>query len=143
MVNILLGEVCVEIGAFDEAQEKLVHNLDVRPGNLEYRLIFFGVKGVTLGIHWRGDGAKEVLGEHLDNSWVHWLGDDLAVLRDVVQQLMQSQALDLLGLHVSAGVIKVEDDVALIQLLHKQLLASIRWYLMEARQLLQLALSLV
>lgn len=143
VVDILLGVVCVEIRTFYETEEELVNYLDVRPGDFKNRLVLLWVECVALGVHWRRNGTEQVLAEHLDDSGVHGLGYDLAVLGDVIEQLVQSEALDLLGLHVCAGVVEVENDVALVELLHEELLAPIRGDFVEAGQLLQLALSLI
>jgi hypothetical protein len=67
----------------------------------------------------------------------------LAVIRNVVQQLVQGQALDLLGLHVTARVVEVENNVALIDLLHEELLALVRGHLVESGQFLQVSRALI
>ena len=54
---------------------------------------------------------------------------------------MESETLDLLGLHVGARVVEVEDDVALVDLLHKEVLASVGRYLVEAGELLEFSLG--
>ena len=51
MINVAFGEICIEIGALDEAKEELVDNLQVRPSKLEHRFIFFWVERVTCRIH--------------------------------------------------------------------------------------------
>lgn len=125
VVNVGLGNVCVEILAFDEAQEELVNDLNVGPGNLKHGLVLFWVKGFALRVHRRRDRSEEVFAEHVDHLGVHGLGDDLSVVSDVVKQLVQSQSLNFLCLHVATGVVEVENDVALLNLLHKKLLASV------------------
>ena len=141
MIDVLLGDVGVEVLAFDEAQEELVYHLDVGPGDLEHGFVFFRVEGVPLRVHRRGDRAEQILGEHVDDTAVHGLHDDLPVVRDVVQKLMESETLDLLGFHIGARVVEVEDDVALIDLLHEEVLASVGRYLMEAGELLEFSLG--
>jgi len=96
VVDVLLGVVGIEILAFNEAQKELVDNLNMWPGNLEDRLILFWVKGLTLRVDRRWNWSEEILAEHFDNSWVHWLCNDLSVLRDIVQQLVECQSLDFL-----------------------------------------------
>ncbi len=59
-------------------------------------------------------------------------GDHLPVVGDIIEELVKGEALDLLGLHVGAGIVEVEDDVALLDLLHKELLSSGGWDLVEA-----------
>jgi hypothetical protein len=53
VVNVLLSNVCVEVLAFNEAQEELVNNLNMWPSDLEHRLVFFWVECLALWIHWR------------------------------------------------------------------------------------------
>ena len=143
VVYIRLGNVCVEVLTFDEAEEELVNDLDVGPRYFQDRLVFFGIKGLALGVHRRRDGTEQVLGKHFDYTRVHLLGDDLAVVGDIVEQLVQGQALDLLGLHVTASIIEIEDDVALVNLLHEELLALVGGHFVKPGQLLQLTLALI
>lgn len=143
MVDVLLRDVRIEVLALDEAEEELIDDLNVRPSDFEHRLIFFRVEGITLRIHWRRDGAEEIFAEHLDYSRVHWFGDDLSIVRNVIQQFVQSQALDFLGFHIAARIVEVEDDIALVNFLHEEVLATIGRHLMEARKLLEFALALV
>ena len=60
MVDIPLGNIRVEIRAFDEPQEELVDDLEVRPGELQDRFVFFGVKCVAGRIYRRGYRTKKV-----------------------------------------------------------------------------------
>lgn len=141
VVDVCFRDVGVEVLALDEAKEELVHDLDVRPGDFQDGLVLLGVESVALRVHGRRDGAEEVLGEHVDYDGVHGLGDDLAVVGHVVQELVEGQALDLLGLHIGAGIVEVEDDVALLDLLHEQILTAPGGDLVEAGELLQLAVG--
>lgn len=143
VVDVLLSDIGVEILALDEAQEELVDDLNMGPSNLQNGLVFLRIEGLTLRIHRRGNGAEQVLREHLDHTRIHALRDDLPVVGDVVKQLMQGQALDLLRLHVSTSIVEVEDDVALINLLHEQILPLVGRNLVETRELFQLALALI
>ena len=129
--------------AFNETKEKFVDDLNMRPCHLKHWLVLFRVEGLALWVHGWGNRTEQVLGEHLDDERVHLLGDDLAVVRDVVEQFVQSQALDFLGLHVTASIVEVEDDVALVDLLHKKLLPLVWRYLVKSWQLLEVALALV
>lgn len=119
MVYVSLGNVCVEILALNKAQKELINDLNVRPGNFQDGLVLFRVKSFALGIDRGRDGAEEVFGKHINDTRIHGFGDDLAVICNVVEQLVQCQALDLLGLHVGAGVVEVENNVTLVDLLHK------------------------
>lgn len=73
LVDVLLGGVHVEVGAFDEAQEELVDDpaertnvkpgqrrrrkrrdeLQVRPSELENGLILLGIEGISGGVDLR------------------------------------------------------------------------------------------
>jgi hypothetical protein len=68
LVNIALGQIGVEIRAFNEAEEKLVDDLKVRPGEFEYWFIFLRIKGITSGIDRWGYGTKEVGRKLVDQS---------------------------------------------------------------------------
>lgn len=141
MVNVRLGNVGVEVLAFDKAQEELVDNLNVRPSNLQDGFVLLRIESFSLGVHRGRNGSEEVLGEHFDNSRVHWLRNDLTVISDVVEQFVEGESLDLLGFHVTTGIIEVKNDVALVNLLHEELLASVGGNFVESRKLLQLAVS--
>jgi hypothetical protein len=143
VVDVCLCNVRVEVLTFNETKEEFVDNLDVRPGHLENRLILFGVKGFALRVHGWRNRTEQVLGKHLDDEGIHLLGDDLTVVGNVVKQFVQRQTLDLLGFHVTARIVKVEDDVALVDLLHEELFSLVRWHLMESWQLLEVALALI
>jgi len=119
VINVLFRNVRVEVLAFDKAKEKLVHNLDMWPGHFKDRFIFLRVEGIALWIHGRWNGSKQVLAEHVHHTRVHTVGDDLAIVRHIIEQLMQRKAFDFLRLHVPAGVIEIENDVALVDLLHE------------------------
>ena len=56
---------------------------------------------------------------------------------------MKCQPLDLLWFHVGHLVIPVEDNIALVDLLHKEFLPPVRWHLVEAREFFQVSLSLI
>lgn len=141
VVNVRLGDIGVEILALDEAKEELVNDLNVWPRNLQDRLILFRIEGFALGVHRWWNGAEQVLGKHVHNARIHRLGDDLAIIGNVVEKFVKSQPLDLLGLHIAAGIVKVKDYIALVDLLHEQLLPPLGRDLMESRQLLQFAMS--
>lgn len=56
---------------------------------------------------------------HLDNLGVYWLSDHPALRGNIVKHFMQRCGLDLLALELSAGVIKIEHNRALMQLFNK------------------------
>lgn len=132
MIYVRFGNVGVEILAFNKSQEKLVNHLDMRPCNFEDRFVFFGIKGFALRIHWRWNGPEQVLGKHLNYSWIHLFRDDLAVVGDIVKQLMQGQALDFFRLHITASVVEVENDVTLVDLLHEKLFSLVWRHFVES-----------
>jgi hypothetical protein len=90
VIDVSLGYVGVEVLTLDEPEEELIYNLDMRPGNFQDRFIFFGVKCLALRIHWRWNRAEQVLGEHLDDTRIHWFSDDLTVVGDVIEKLVES-----------------------------------------------------
>jgi hypothetical protein len=143
VVYIGFGDVCVEVLTFDETEEEFVDHLDVRPCYLQHGLVFFGVERFALRVHRWWNGSKQVLREHLHYARIHLFGDDLAVIGNVVEQLVEGEALDLLGFHVAAGIVEVEDNVALVDLLHEELLPLVRGHFVEPWQLLQLTLTLI
>lgn len=143
MVDVRLGNIGVEILTLNESQKELVDHLDVGPCHFQHGFIFLGVERLPLGRQGRRDGTKEVLGEHFDYPGVHGFRNHRAVVGDVVQKLMKRQSLDLLGLHVCGRVIEIKDDIALIDLLHEEILAAIGGHFVETRELLQFSLALV
>ena len=143
MVDVRLGNIGVEILTLNESQKELVDHLNVGPCHFQHGFILLGVECLPLRRQGRRNGTKEVLGEHLDYPGVHGFRDYRAVVGDVVQKLMQRQPLDLLGLHVCGRVIEIKDDIALIDLLHEEILAAIGRDFMETRELLQFSLALV
>ena len=141
VVDVGLGNVGVEILAFDEAKEELIDNLDVWPCHFQDWFVLFRIKSLALGVHGRRDGAEEVLGKHLHDPGVHGFRNDLAVIRHIVEKLVERQSLDLLGLHIRAGIVEVEDDVALVDLAHEQVLPLVGLHLVEAGKLLKVAME--
>jgi hypothetical protein len=85
MVDVCLGDVGVEILAFDEAQEELINDLDMRPSDLKNGLILFGIESFTLRVHWGWDRAEQILGKHVDNLGVHGFCNDLSVVGNIIQ----------------------------------------------------------
>jgi hypothetical protein len=51
LIDIALRDVGIEVGTLDEAQEELVDDLEVGPGELKNRFIFLRVKGVTSRVY--------------------------------------------------------------------------------------------
>lgn len=143
VIDIRLGDVRVKILTLDEPQKELIHNLDVRPGDFQDGLVLLRVERFSLRRYGRRDGSEQVFGEHFHHARIHGLGDDRAIVGDVIQELVERQSLDLLGFHVRGGVVEIENDVTLIDLLHEQLLAPVRGHFVEAREFLQLPLALV
>lgn len=96
MVNVLLGNIGVEVLALNEAQEKFIHDLNMGPCNFKNRLVLLWIKSLSLWVHGRRNGPKQVLAEHFHDARVHGFLDDVAIVGNVVQQFVQSQALYLL-----------------------------------------------
>lgn len=143
MVDILLGDVCVEVLALDEAKEEFVDDLDMRPRHFKYRLVLLRIESLALWIHRRRNRPEKILAKHLHRSWIHGLRDDLTIICDIIQELVQCHSFHFLGLDIRCCVVKVENDVALINLLHEEVLPAVRRYLVEPRQFLEVSLALV
>ena len=60
MVDVTLGEVRVEVLAFDDTEKELINNLKVRPSEFQNGLVFFGVERISSGVHRRGYRTEEV-----------------------------------------------------------------------------------
>lgn len=143
MVDEPFGNVCIEILAFDESEKELIHHLDVRPRHFQYWLVFLRIKRLTLGIDRWWYRSEKILAEHINYPRIHRLGDDLSIVCNVIQELVQSKSFDLFRLHITTGIVEIENNVALIDLLHKKLLPPIWRYFMETWKFLQLALPLI
>lgn len=57
-VDVALANICVEVWTLDETQEELVHDLQVRPGKLEDRLVLLRVERVAGGVDLRRNGPE-------------------------------------------------------------------------------------
>jgi len=60
LIDVSLGKVGVEIWTLDEPEEKFVYNLEMRPGELQDRLVFLWVKCITGWVDRRGYRSEEV-----------------------------------------------------------------------------------
>ena len=144
LVDITFTNVGIEIRRLDKAKEELVNNLQMRPGKLQHRLVFFGVERVASRIDLRWDRSEQIRGKlshqsmpygdvftvcasplgglctyHLDHFGVYRLGNHASVLCDVFQHFVQGLRLDLLAFEVGTGVVEVEDNATLLQLLNE------------------------
>ena len=57
-INVALGNVCVEVWTLDEAQKEFVDDLQVRPSELENRLVLFRVIRIARRIHRRRNSSE-------------------------------------------------------------------------------------
>ena len=143
MINVTFGNVRIEVLALNETEKKLIYHLDVRPGNLQDRLVFFGIESLPLWIHWWRYRPKQIFAKHIHNFWIHGVGNDLSIVCDIVEEFMKRQSLDFLGLHIRGGVVEIKDNVTLIDFLHEKFLAPIRWNFVETRQFSNFPLTLI
>jgi len=60
LINVSLGKIGVEIWALNEPKEKFVHNLEMRPGEFQYWLVFLRIKCITGRVDRRGYRTEEV-----------------------------------------------------------------------------------
>lgn len=60
LVDVSLGEVGVEVGTFNEAEEEFVNNLKMWPGEFEDGFVFFWVKGIACRVDRRGYRTEKV-----------------------------------------------------------------------------------
>lgn len=137
LVNIALGEVGVEVWAFNEAEEEFVDDLEVGPGELEDGFVFFWVEGVTCWVDRWGYRSEEVGGklptgslrgqfrkqrggtDHVDDLGVYILSNDSALSCDIFQHLVEGLSLDLLSFKFGAGVVEIEQYTTLVEFLDK------------------------
>lgn len=143
MVYVGFGNICVEILTFDESQKELVNHLDMWPGNFQHRFVLLRIERFALGIDRRRNRTEKILAEHVDDSRIHRLGDDRSVIGDIIQQFVKGKPLDFLGFHVAGGIVEVEDDITLVDLLHEEFLPAVWWNFVKSRKLFQIPLSLI
>lgn len=60
LVNVAFPDIRVEFGAFNEAEEELVYDLEMWPSELEYRLVLFGVESISRRVHLRWYRSEEI-----------------------------------------------------------------------------------
>jgi len=76
MINVLLGQIGVEVRRFNEPKEKLVYNLKVRPSKFQYRFVLLWIKGLACWVHLGWYCSEEVrcklenAGSSIDERWV-------------------------------------------------------------------------
>lgn len=131
MIDVGLGYVCIEVGRLDEPQEELVNNLEMGPRDLEDRLVLFGIKSFTVIDHRGRYWSEQIRRKHLDDLGIQGLRDDVPIIGDVVEKFMKSLTLDFLALHILRSIVEIENNVALIQFLHKEILPIGRGHFME------------
>lgn len=68
LIDVPLGDVRVEVGAFDKAEEELVDDLEVRPGKLEHGFVLLWVVRISCRVHGRRDRSEEVGSELVDRA---------------------------------------------------------------------------
>ena len=60
LIDVFFTDIGTEIRVLDEPEEKLVHDLQVRPRELEYGFVLFRVKGVPGRVDLGRDRAEQV-----------------------------------------------------------------------------------
>lgn len=143
MVNVLLRDIRIKIRTLDETQEELIYNLYVRPGDFQNRFIFLWVEDFSLWVDRRWYRPEQVLAEHFNRAWVHWLRYYLAVVGNIVEKIVQSHALYFFRLGIARRVTEIEDDVTLVDFLHEEVCSSIRRYFVKPWKLFEVSFPLV
>lgn len=137
LVDIFLSNIRVELRTLDESEEKLVDDLQMRPGQFQNRLVFFRVESVARRVDLRRDGSEQICRKlesalrvrftyHCHNFRIDRLGDRPSLSRDILQHFMQSLRLDLLSVQLAARVVEIKHHSALLQLLDKQIVSLFR-----------------
>src|SRR5690606_38364761 len=85
----------------------------------------FWIECIADWVNRRWYRSEEVLCKHLHHLRIHRLSDNLSIVRYVLEQFVESKALYLLWFHVRRGIIKIEDNITLVELLHKKFLTSV------------------
>lgn len=136
LVDVALGNVGVEIGALDESQEKLINNLEMWPREFKNRLVFLGVKRVSNRVDLRWNRSKKIGGKleerekgpdcmraathHIYHLWVYILRYYATLSCNIFKHFMKSLCLDLFAFDIGAGIVKVEQNATLVQLLDEK-----------------------
>jgi hypothetical protein len=65
LIDKLLADIGIKVGAFDKAEEELVNDLQMWPSKLEDGLILFWIKRVARRVDLGWDGSEEICGKLL------------------------------------------------------------------------------
>ena len=138
LVDVLFTSVRLKLWTLQEPQKELVDDLQVRPARLVGGLVLFLVGIVAWLVGDGGQRAKNVKRYH-----GYYLGIDRlrkTALRHayVVDDLVETCALDLFALQVGHRVHEVEYDAALFELLDEELLLLLDGRVLNRGQWLQL-----
>jgi hypothetical protein len=90
----------------------------MRPSHFQHRLVLLRVKCLALGRH------RDMKSKEIKRLALHELLDYVANNRSVITEPMYPRC----------RVIEIKDDVALVDLLHEQILAPVGRYFVESRQ---------
>mmetsp|Transcript_11202 Transcript_11202/g.28786 ORF Transcript_11202/g.28786 Transcript_11202/m.28786 type:complete len:218 (-) Transcript_11202:359-1012(-) len=116
-------------------QEELVHDLEVRPRRLQRRLLLLRVEHLVLDARPPGGQCPEqVVRQHEHNVFVDGFAKLPLARVDIVHQLQERLALDLLLPHVLRRVVEVKGEAHQVELLHEKHLPLVRGHLPEPRQ---------
>ena len=81
LVDVALGDVWLEVGGFEDAQEQLVDELQVRPGGFQGRLVFLWVEFGAVGVRRGRECAEEVDGELEKRTIIVYLISSICLLQ--------------------------------------------------------------
>eukprot|EP00732_Lithocolla_globosa_P003282 Lithocolla_globosa_v1_NODE_2556_length_1955_cov_492.368947.p3 type:complete len:119 gc:universal NODE_2556_length_1955_cov_492.368947:1255-1611(+) len=108
------------------------------PSRLQHGFILLRVKSVTVRVDLWRHGTEQVARKHGDDFGVDRFGDNASIRVDILHELVEGLALDLLALEVRQHVVEVEQNGRLLKFLDEEVLPLSRWHLAEAGQLDQL-----
>ena len=134
LINVLLAHIRLKLGRLQEAQEKLIDHLQMRPARLIRGLVLLLINLVGGFLADGGQYAKNVVRHHGDNLRVDRLTQAALGHTYIVNELVQAGSLHFLALEIGHRVHEVEDNAALLQLLNEQLLLLLNWRVLYGGQ---------
>mmetsp|Transcript_45818 Transcript_45818/g.147118 ORF Transcript_45818/g.147118 Transcript_45818/m.147118 type:complete len:304 (+) Transcript_45818:779-1690(+) len=133
LIDEALGNLGIHVVGHHEAQEELVHDLQVRPGPLQARLLLVGVREGQRVLVACGQGPEDVGTNHVDDVLHQCLVEAIALVVHVLHDFQQRLALGLL-LALVGIIVEVEHHRADLKLAAEQVHAFAVGRLAKLRQ---------